>query len=289
MNVSPCSTITLDAIREHYDVLSPFYHRFWGEHIHHGYWENGESLPEAQTKLIARLATFAAIPAGAHVFDVGCGIGGSALWLARELGCSVLGITISSVQVAIATQRAAEAGVADRVRFEVRDANRLESVTERFDAIWSVECTEHLFDKPRFFQNCFRLLRSGGRLAVCNWLAEPRSPAEVELVNGVRQAMLCPSFGSMTDHLTWLRTTGFESIRTEDDTRRVEKTWDRALEVLSRPEVAILVGMADGNTRRFAESFPKIREAYASGAMTYGLFAARKARAEIDPLSARSI
>lgn len=288
MNVSPWSTITLDAIREHYDVLSPFYDRFWGEHIHHGYWDNGESLPEAQTKLIARLAAFAAIPAGAHVLDVGCGIGGSALWLARELGCSVLGITISSVQVAIATQRAAEAGVADRVRFEIRDANRLDAMTEQFAAIWSVECTEHLFDKPRFFQNCFRLLRPGGRLAVCNWLAEPRSLSQVELVNGVRQAMLCPSFGSMTDHLTWLRTAGFEAIHAEDDTRRVEKTWDRALEVLRRPEVAILVRMADGNTRKFAEAFPKIREAYATGAMAYGLFAARKAGPETDRVSGRS-
>lgn len=103
-------TIAPNAIRDHYDILAPYYHRFWGDHIHHGFGENGESLPEAQLNLVEKLAACARIPRGARVLDVGCGVGGSALWLGRELGCSVLGITVSGVQVEIARRAAAAAG-----------------------------------------------------------------------------------------------------------------------------------------------------------------------------------
>ncbi|RYD68841.1 MAG: methyltransferase domain-containing protein, partial [Verrucomicrobiaceae bacterium] len=85
-------------VRAHYDLLSPLYRWLWGEHIHHGYWEHDEPRKVAQTQLIARLAARAEITPGSRVLDIGCGIGGSSLWLARELGCEVLGITISPAQ-----------------------------------------------------------------------------------------------------------------------------------------------------------------------------------------------
>jgi tocopherol O-methyltransferase len=81
----------MEAVREHYDRLSVFYRALWGEHIHHGYWEDVETPSTAQEKLIERLASLAGIKPGSRVLDVGCGLGGSALWLARHLGCSVLG------------------------------------------------------------------------------------------------------------------------------------------------------------------------------------------------------
>src|SRR5262245_65578665 len=96
---APAGPRLLGPIRRHYDRLALFYRAFWGEHIHHGYWEDEESPETAQEQLVARLAERAAIPPGAHVLDVGCGFGGSAFWLARHRGCGVTGITISPVQV----------------------------------------------------------------------------------------------------------------------------------------------------------------------------------------------
>src|SRR5262249_11000504 len=104
----------------------PFYGALWGEHIHHGYWEGEESPAAAQEKLVARLAERAGVPRGARVLDVGCGLGGSALWLARHLGWSGPGITISPVAAPMAPARAQNEDVADQVRFLVLDANRLD-------------------------------------------------------------------------------------------------------------------------------------------------------------------
>src|SRR6516164_6753789 len=149
-----------DAIRTHYDRLAFFYR---------GYWEDEESPRTAQEQLVARLAERADVPQGAQVLDVGCGFGGSALWLARHRGCAVTGITISPVQVQRAAEQARAEHLDDRVRFLVMDANRLDLPPASFDVVWVVECSEHLADKAGFLGACARALRPGGKLALCAW------------------------------------------------------------------------------------------------------------------------
>ena len=85
---SPQFEVDTREVQKHYDRLSRFYRMLWGEHLHHGYWENGESIERAQIKLMERLAEKAQIARGAHVLDIGCGIGGSALWLADHVRVS---------------------------------------------------------------------------------------------------------------------------------------------------------------------------------------------------------
>jgi tocopherol O-methyltransferase len=160
----------VDTVREHYDRLSFFYSSLWGEHIHHGYWENAETTSAAQIKLVERLASLAGIRPGQRVLDVGCGLGGSTWWLARNLNCSVLGLNISPVQVAMATEKALEEGLESRTEFKLLDANHLDVPGESFDAVWVIECSEHLTDKARFISDCARVLKKGGRLALCAWL-----------------------------------------------------------------------------------------------------------------------
>ncbi len=264
------------AIREHYDRLSPFYARFWGEHIHHGFWQNGESPSEAQQKLVEELARRAGITRAARVLDVGCGMGGSASWLARELGCSVLGITLSPVQVALATKHARAQGLDRLVQFQVHDANQLELPGESFDAVWSVECLEHLSDKPRFLSACFRALKPGGRLAATTWLGHAESNKQQALIDRICRGMLCPSLGSLQDYLSWMRDSGFAEVAGEDIAPRVAKTWTLAEAIADRPEVKLLLRATTAATREFAATFKLMGEAYAVGAMGYGLFTARK-------------
>jgi tocopherol O-methyltransferase len=266
----------LGAIRNHYDQLSFFYRLFWGDHIHHGYWEEDEPPAAAQENLIARLAERAAIPRGGRVLDVGCGLGGSSLWLARRLGCSVRGITISPAQCAMASTRAREEGLAGRVSFAVADANRLELPAESFDAVWVIECSEHLTDKAAFLGSCARMLRPGGRLALCAWLAN-EGGGHAALVAEVCRAMLCPSLASLGDYVRWAEAAGFSGVRAEDVTRRVERTWDHCLAILERPDVRTVLPHLDEATRDFLGVFGAMRRAYATGAMGYGMCTARKA------------
>lgn len=268
-----------DAVREHYDRLSIFYRLLWGEHIHHGYWEDGESPARAQVKLVERLASRARLRRGSRVLDIGCGIGGPAIWLAQSLNCSVLGLTISPIQARMATERAHALGLDSRVRFEVGDANHLQFEAESFDAVWVIECSEHLADKKRFIESCARALRPGGALALCAWLKadRPAKPEHERLIAEVCRGMLCPQLASMRDYQSWMRASGFARIEAENITRQVEKTWALCAALSNRAEVKGFLRAADKRTRRFVEAFSAIRQAYAAGAMAYGMFAARKA------------
>jgi tocopherol O-methyltransferase len=265
----------VEAVRSHYDRLAYFYRTLWGKHIHHGYWEGNESAETAQVQLVSRLADRAAIQHGAAVLDVGCGLGGSSLWLARHRGCRVTGITLSPVQARQASELARAEHLDDRVRFRVMDANRLDLPPSQFDVVWVIECSEHLADKARFINACAHVLKPGGKLALCAWLAaeDPR-PEQARLIHEVCRGMLCASLASMHDYTNWMRVAGFDEITAEDITRHVEKTWDLCSAIVARPAVRMLRWLVDEQTRAFVESFGAIRRAYAEGAMAYGMFTA---------------
>jgi tocopherol O-methyltransferase len=265
-------------VREHYDGLSPLYRAFWGEHIHHGFWEGGESPARAQVKLVEQLAARARVPRGARVLDVGCGVGGSSLWLAHELDCAVTGLTISPVQARMAADRALAEGVSPRVRFEVADASDLQTAAGAFDVVWVVECSEHIADKARFVAACAHALRPGGTLALCAWLVsdERLSSEHAQLVETVCRGMLCPGLGSMRDYTGWMASAGFLRIEAEDVTRHVEQTWARCAEIASRADVRALAAASGERVRNFLRTFPAIKRAYEEGAMAYGMFTAVK-------------
>lgn len=273
------SQINADAIRSHYDRLSGLYRVWLGEHLHHGYWEKAESLAVAQERLIERLVARAQIPHFARVLDIGCGLGGASLWLARKLDCSVVGITHSPTQVMIARKGARKAGLNQDVRFAVMDANRIDLPQESFDAVWVIECSEHLADKRSFFESCARVLKPGGVLALSAWLAtnDRISPEQAQLVSDVCKGFFCPPLATMQDYAHWMRTCGFASVEAEDLTNYVEETWVRYTAFVDRWLIKALLYISDARIRRCAETFGTVRRAYAEGAMVYGMFTARKA------------
>ena len=126
------------------------------------------------------------------MLDVGCGVGGTTRYLARECGCSVTGITISGTQVQMACSLTAkENGVgvqADseeyvtlengKVRFLELDAEKMGDYFHKapnsatFDAVWISEVMSHLPDKELFFRNAFSVLNDGGKLVVADWFRD---------------------------------------------------------------------------------------------------------------------
>jgi tocopherol O-methyltransferase len=265
-------------IQKHYDALSSFYRLLWGPHIHHGYWEADETPAQAQVKLIERLAAKLDVSAEHRVLDVGCGLGGSSCWLAATFGCSVLGATLSPTQARMARKRAQEKGVADRVRFQVLDANELELPGETFDRVWIIECSEHIHDKPGLFANCSRVLRPGGRLGLCVWLrGETNDPAHEQLIDEICRAMLCPGLVTMRDQAELLRAAGFEDIDAEDITSRVLPTWTHCRKLVGHPLARMVINARGGKLRRFVRSFDLMEDAYRRGALAYGMISASKA------------
>ncbi|MGF7155712.1 class I SAM-dependent methyltransferase [Novosphingobium gossypii] len=155
-------------IAHHYDVGNDLYNLFLDtEHMQYScaYWPSDDiTLEQAQTAKLAHIAAKLAIEPGQKVLDIGCGWGGMAIYLAKHFDVSVKGITLSEEQLALARERAVEAGVAGRIDFELIDYRDLAARGDKFERIVSVGMFEHVgqaqFD--RFFRDCATLLDDEG-------------------------------------------------------------------------------------------------------------------------------
>jgi tocopherol O-methyltransferase len=274
--------VTRKAIRRHYDLATPFYRMLWGPHIHHGLWDGDESPRQAQRQLTERLAAEANVKQGDSVLDVGCGMGGSSIHLAREFQCQVRGLTLSPVQRFWATMSAKIRGLGRRAQFICHDAESIEFGSGSFDVIWSIECTEHLFEKAAFFQRAAQWLKPGGRIAICAWLAgdEPHSPDVESQVAAVCEAFLCPSLGTAADYVGWMRDAGLVVETPRDWTSRVKQTWEICDRRVRRTGMNWLARLGGRDMAQFSDHFRTILRAFETGAMKYGCFIASKPGSE---------
>jgi cyclopropane-fatty-acyl-phospholipid synthase len=155
------------AVRHHYDVGNDFFGLFLDRSMTYScaYWARGaQTLEEAQEAKLELVCTKLGLRDGERVLDVGCGWGSFALHAATRHGARVVGITLSEPQAELGRQRAAEAGVSDRV--EIRVADYREISGERFDAISSIGMVEHVGEEriDLYARQLAGLLVPGGRL-----------------------------------------------------------------------------------------------------------------------------
>ncbi|CAN5654084.1 cyclopropane-fatty-acyl-phospholipid synthase [soil metagenome] len=151
-------------VAHHYDLSDRLYDLFLDSDRQYScayFTDPANSLEQAQDDKKAHIAAKLALAPGMKVLDIGCGWGGMALYLHRKTGAEVLGVTLSEEQLKVAQRRAEEAGVADKVRFELIDYRH---VTGQFDRIVSVGMFEHVGPAhyTTFFRQCRDLLTPDG-------------------------------------------------------------------------------------------------------------------------------
>ena len=151
-------------VAHHYDIGNALYELFLDEDWQYScayYTDPANSLEQAQAEKKAHIAAKLFLKPGQRVLDIGCGWGGMALYLHRQAGVDVLGVTLSEEQLKVARKRAEEAGVADHVRFELIDYRAVEG---QFDRIVSVGMFEHVgaAHYEQFFAQCRSLLKPDG-------------------------------------------------------------------------------------------------------------------------------
>jgi cyclopropane-fatty-acyl-phospholipid synthase len=128
----------------HYDLSDRLYDIFLDRDRQYScaYFRDGVSdLDTAQYDKKQHIAAKLLLRPGHRVLDIGSGWGGLALYLAQECGAEVTGLTLSAEQLKVATRRAAAAGLADRVKFHLRDYR---DERGEYDRIVSVGMFEHV-------------------------------------------------------------------------------------------------------------------------------------------------
>jgi tocopherol O-methyltransferase len=262
-------------IIEHYDVVSPFYRSLWGEHLHHGYWIRGdESKEKAQLQLTEHLATLAKVKPGAHILDIGCGFGASSLYLAEIYAATVTGITISPVQVEMATHSA----IAKRLnaKFLLMDAEAL-TFQKPFDVLWSLESISHFQYLHAFFSSAARLIKPGGSFAITDWFRKKDlTPVETRrFIHPIEKGMFV-ELHTMECYEQLLASNGLQITYSEVLNRNCAKTWDIGLGIIKKRRFWSLAAKHGAHFVCYLKAFQAMRAGFASGNFVYGLIVASK-------------
>ena len=277
-------------IREFYDASSGLWESIWGEHMHHGYYGRSGNYKidrrQAQIELIEELLRWADCSENnppQNIIDVGCGIGGSTLHLAQKFDSKATGITLSPVQASRAKERAAEAGLDNRVQFEVANALEMPFEDNSFDLVWSLESGEHMPDKTKFLQECYRVLKPGGKMIFATWchretdsLAGELTADETAHLKEIYRVYCLPYVISISDYRAIVSECGFQNIRSDDWSTAVAPFWDVVIDSAIAPQAIAGLFQAGWQTIQGALSLNLMSRGYARGLVRFGLICANK-------------
>lgn len=265
---------------QHYNRVTLAWRYLLGDDLHYGYFEKGDELLEHATEsLTRRMAEAGRIEQGHAVLDVGCGIGGPASYLAKKFGCSITGITNSSLGADLATSMTTRAGLANQVRILVRDGMRNEFDRGSFDRIWVMESSHLMDDRHALFAECSRVMRPDARLVLCDIFLKKEISMRVLLRHGRKFKLLDQVFGrarmeTMKQYSTLASSVGLTVDSIEDITQYTFPTFDRwrANAYRNRDQVVNLIGLTDWD--RFVQSCSILEDFWNDGTLGYGILSA---------------
>ena len=277
--IAPRDLPDASAVAQHYDRLDAFYRDIWGDTVHHGLWTTGrETSAEAADALTRRVVDAVSPALGLKVCDVGCGYGAISHALA-EAGAEVVGLTLSGAQAEIARARS----VGSSPQFHVVDWLQNDLACASFDAVVAVESTTHMPERQRVFNELARVLKPGGHLVLCVWMAS-EAPARWQvrhLLEPICSEGRLAGLGSARENRQWITDAGLVVETEEDWSAQVGRTWTVvarrvAARLITDRRLRQFIMDAREGDRVFALTVARLRLAFAVGAMRYGFFVARK-------------
>nr|AXL06040.1 methyltransferase type 11 [uncultured bacterium] len=263
-------------VGEAYDTFANLLDQLWGENLHHGYWDDTSddaSLEIATTRLTDRLTGMLTIKPGDRLLDIGCGIGEPAIRLATAHDIEGVGISIARGQVERANERAAAAGLADRLSFRFADAMDMPFPDESFDIVWALESLHHMPDRWHVVREVARVLRPGGRMAIGDFLLRSAdgTAADASGIDLVRTGLL--KLVDLDEYRSNLRAAGLVPEAAEDVSDHTRPSWGKAVE---RFEAARELAEQHIGAAQFEITLSRFRRFSDEPAVGYVLLTARK-------------
>ncbi len=159
------------------------------------------------------LASMCHIRARQPVLEVGCGVGTTALYLARECGCRMTAVDISEGMVTRARERAKRRGLAGHILFVVADAQKLPFGAGPFAAVIDESVMAFVRDKEEAMREYARVAAPGGYIGLnaVTWTQTP--PADLSQYANL--IMAGARFRDSEGWLALLKGAGLEDLRRE--------------------------------------------------------------------------
>jgi len=158
-------------IHAHYDLGNAFYELWLDDTMNYSsavFESPGQSMRLAQQAKVRRALRMVDVQPGQRVLEIGCGWGALAEMATTEFGASLVGVTLSTEQLAWAQQRMARLGMQDRAELRLQDYRDIARTEAPFDAVCSIEMIEAVGREfwPTYFHTVASLLKPGGRACI---------------------------------------------------------------------------------------------------------------------------
>lgn len=273
-------------IENYYDHTEVHYRMWWNLEeaagLHYGIWDaDTRNNTQAILNTNSRLMQLGGITGTDRVLDAGCGIGGSSMYLAQKLGCTVAGITLSQRQVATASRLAAERKLDHLLTFSRQNYLHTDFAPESFDVVWAIESFGSAPEKAAFFQEMYRILKPGGRILFADtfkpYVYDIATDKDMQIMlNGwaISDILALEELQQMSaDH-------GFSHFRVEDVSKQIAPSVKR----IYRAALLGMIGTKAYNLFKTATYFSRIhyktglaqRKTYRKGKWGYYLVACEK-------------
>ena len=250
---------------EYSDNMVKLLELIWGE----GYMAPGG--PGNVRKLLEGAET-----AGKQILDIGCGLGGPAMEMARTHGATVTGIDLEAPLIDRASAYARSAGLQKRCTFRCVTPGPLTFADESFDIVISSGAITQTDDKASMFGEILRVLRPGGHFACYEWMSSGADLSD-DMRYWIKLEELTYAFQTLDDYHQLLDAAGFEDVRTEDASDWYRNEAQREYELLRGDlyETAVeLIGQTDAD--HFVEDWRAMVVVCQSGEMRQGYCRGRR-------------
>lgn len=236
-------------------------------------WLLGDHFHPGGGELTSRLARALRVGTGDLVIDVASGPGTSAIQLALETGCDVVGVDLAAGNVAAGARRAEKAGLSRSVRFLQGDAEALPLEDESADGLLC-ECALCTFpDKPSAVREVARVLRPGARLALSDVTALPGElPPQLTSLNAW---VACIADARPLEEIAALLEDGGLIVETSERCDHELAAMLDDVDARLRTARMLGLGLLGGGIAKGGKLVAGAREAVSAGVLGYGVVVAR--------------
>lgn len=205
----------LNKTKSYYDSqdADEFYHTIWGgEDIHIGLYDDKTPIREASRRTVQRMAELLPeLNENTRVLDMGAGYGGAARYLAKEYGCPVDCLNLSSTENARNEEKNQRAGLSDKIKVIEGNFEAMPFEDDAYDVVWSQDAILHSNQKRKVFGEAHRILKPGGVLIFTDPMQADNCPQGV--LQPVLDRIHLEEMGSVARYRQFAQALNMEEVR----------------------------------------------------------------------------